>query len=482
MNSALRVLSALSLTAAVGAGPSLAQTRTLGERTFTRDSGGWLQHDPDGRSFEVLPDVITILPAPGVEDAALEALHRTHGVEVLRVASTGFIDLRLQPGTDPFDALDAYTSSGMVRVAEPTTRGEYVGFAAIPDDTGYGGQWHLPRIDAETAWDSTTGSPAVVVAILDSGTEFTHSDLGLGGDVYQNVWLNPGEDAWSDPDDPSTGNGIDDDLNGYIDDWKGFDFSDGDNNSAGSFFHGTAVAGVVGAKTHNNLGHAGVAGGWNGPGAQLMIAGVGDLAPNGSVIDDAILYAAENGARIVQLSLTVGFSAAIEAAVEMAHDTYGLVIVCASGNDTSTSVGFPSSLARVIAVGATDSSDFKASFSNHGSGLDVSAPGVSLPVLNLGNGYTNSSGTSFAAPIVSGIVALMFSLDPGLANVDARQILRDTADKVGGYNYMWNGSMPGHSFEIGYGRVNAAAALQALGLFADGFESGDVSAWSSSTP
>jgi hypothetical protein len=81
-------------------------------------------------------------------------------------------------------------------------------------------QWHLAVINAFDAWDVTTGSPGVIVGILDSGTEWTHSDLGIGSDTYQNIYLNPGEDVWTNPNDPTTGNGIDDDNNGLIDDWK----------------------------------------------------------------------------------------------------------------------------------------------------------------------------------------------------------------------------------------------------------------------
>ena len=106
-------------------------------------------------------------------------------------------------------------------------------------------------------------------------------------------------------------------------------------------------------------------------------------------------------------------------------------------------------------------------------------------MLDLNNGYDFSSGTSFAAPVVSGVVALMLSVYPNLEEAEIRQILKDTADKVGGYDYDWNPSMPGHSRELGYGRVNAQAAVEAVDgmfVFTDGFESGDTSLWSSTEP
>ncbi len=447
-------------------------------RSFHRDGGGWIQQDADGSTYQIDPDVITVkfLPATGREERV--ALHQRLNTTEMRRAKTGWVDIRLEQGQDVMETLEAYRASGLVEMAEPSTIGSYT---LVPNDTNYGSLWWHPTVDTVTAWDTTTGAPSAVVAILDSGTEFSHSDLGLGSDGYQNVWLNDGEDAWSDANNPNTGNGIDDDNNGYVDDWKGYDFSSGNNNSAGSFFHGTAVAGVTAAKTNNALGVAGVAGGSNSPGARVMIAGVGDSFPNGAAIDDAVLYAADNGAQVVQLSLTVGSSAAINDAFQMAVNDFNMVIVCASGNAGSSSVSYPSSNPDVIAVGATNQADVKAGFSNFGTNLEIAAPGDNIFALNLNNGYGSTSGTSFSAPLVSGVIALMLSANPGLSNTDIRQILHDTADKVGGYDYNWNAAMPGHSRELGYGRVNAASAVAAVGastLFTDDFESGDTTSWS----
>lgn len=471
----IAVLACLATTAA-------AETREVGGKVFMGVAGDWQQVEADGARFDVDPRVITMKLAPGVSAAAESSLHDSLGGRVLRRARTGFVDVELSRGQDVLDAVESYRASGLVAVVEPTTIGRYT---VVPNDTSYASQWPPPIVDAEEAWDITSGSTSIIVAVLDSGTEFEHDDLGLGSDGYQNVWLNPGEDAWSDPTDPSTGNGLDDDMNGYVDDWKGYDFSNGNNDPEGPFFHGTAVAGVVAAKTNNALGMAGMAGGFGAAGSQVLIAGVGDAAPNGSVLDDAMIYAAEAGAHVIQLSLTVGSSAAIDAAIDMVHDTYGMTVVCASGNGGGSSVGYPSSNVKVIAVGSTTSADLRSSFSQHGPDLDFSAPGSSIYTLDLNDGYLVTSGTSFAAPLVSGVVALMLSVNPSLTNTQIRQILRDTADKVGGYNYDWNMSLPGHSFELGYGRVNAHEAVLAAGpdaIFADGFESGNTSNWSATVP
>jgi serine protease len=464
---------------------SAAEVREILGRQYVKAAGEWIYRDATGLNLRVQPDVITVKFRQGVTRGAAETLHRSLGGLQLRRAQTGFVDVKIAAGQDVFDAIDAYLTSGLVEIAEPNTFGVYT---VIPDDTQYADQWYLPMIAAEEAWESSRGHPNVIVAILDSGTDWTHEDLGLGEDPYQNIWLNHDEDVWSDPNDPTTGNGIDEDNNGYPDDWKGYHFGNDDNDSSGSYFHGTAVAGIVGAKTHNRTGIAGVAGGWRSPGARLMIVGVGNSSPNGAVVDDAILYAGKNGARVVQMSLIVGQTAALEAALEMAHDDFNVTLICASGNSGLAVVGYPSSDPHVIAVGATDSADLRASFSNHGSDIEISAPGIGILGTDLNNSYAYSSGTSVAAPLVSGVVALMRSVNPNLTNTEIRQILHRSADQVGGYDYSWNPARPDHSFELGYGRVNAKAAVTLAALavrpyiFIDGFESGDTTAWSSASP
>ena len=414
--------------------------------------------------------------------ASQRALHPTLGTREIRRAVTGFIDIEIESDQDVFDVIDAYMVSGLVEIAEPNTFGRY---EATPNDTSYASQWYLPAINAPEVWDTTTGSPEAIIAVLDSGTEFTHEDLGPGTDAHQNIWLNAGEDAWSDPSNPATGNGVDDDMNGFADDWKGWDFGNGNNDSSGTYFHGTAVAGVAAAKTHNAKGVAGVAGGWNSAGARVMICGVGDAGPLGSILDDAILYAGAMGAHVIQLSLSVGQSSAIDAAVEMARDVYNMPVICSSGNSGLEAVAYPSSNPNVMAIGATDSNDLKASFSNYGEDLDISAPGTSIYTTDIPNTYGPTGGTSFSSPIVSAVVALMLDVSPDLTHEEIRQILRDTADKVGGYNYNWSPSMPGHSKELGYGRVNAESAVEAavgVPIFSDGFESGDTLQWSTTVP
>ena len=155
----------------------------------------------------------------------------------------------------------------------------------------------------------------------------------------------------------------------------------------------------------------------------------------------------------------------------------GLLVINAAGNSGAASVGYPASHPNVMAIGASNQSDSKASFSQYGVDLEVSAPGVDMVTTDLNNNYLSTAGTSFSAPLTSGIASLVMSRQPSLTNEQVRTILHDSADKVGGYDYNHDVTDPGHSLEMGYGRVNALAAIQmadAMGqpdpVFKNGFE------------
>ncbi|WP_343912604.1 S8 family peptidase [Aquimarina litoralis] len=439
------------------------KTRTINQQQFSEEKEGWkLVDEQTGQKF-ALSDEITIQFQKAPSQRAIQRLEETYGMKLMRSNRLGFYDFKIITRGKILDTYDKMAREVDAQQIFTNTMGSYI---LTPNDPLFGVQWGLEQvsdadIDAEDAWDITTGNSNVIVGILDSGTDWTHEDLGLGTDGYQNVYLNPGEDAWANPNDPTTGNGIDDDGNGFVDDWKGWDFHNGDNDSRGPFWHGTHVAGVVGAKTNNNTGIAGIAGGNNGVGARLMLEGVGDNFPNAAILDDAIIYAMDNGADIIQLSLTVGSSPAINTALQNAYNA-GVFIVCAAGNSGGGAISYPASNVNVFSVGATTNTDAKAGFSQFGPNLDLAAPGVGIRSTQNGNVYANSDGTSFAAPAVSGVAALMLSVDPTLSNQEIEDILKCTADKVGGYNYNWNATEPGHSQELGYGRLNAHQAVLAV--------------------
>lgn len=420
----------------------------------------------DLQYYPIESNIVTIKFKQNTSEQAIQNYILQNNLTLIRTAITGWYDFQTNGVTDIFQKSTQLieTSSSIVDKLEIPTKGSY---NVIPNDTNQASQWHLTKINAYGAWNIETGKPNVKVAILDSGTNWTHEDLGLGTDSFQNINLNNGEDAWSNPNNPATGNGIDDDGNGLIDDWKGWNFDLNNNNSLGTYYHGTWVAGVVSAKTNNDKGVAGISGGWNGQGSKLLICNVGQDFPNASVIDDAILYAGQMGVKVVQLSLSVGQSTAIDDAITYAYINFGLIIVCASGNNySSTGVSYPASHSLVLAVGATNQTDNRAPFSNYGTNVFVSAPGVDIISTGLNWPYNCSplpicdDGTSFAAPIVSGLIALMYSVNPCLTQNQVKQILKDTSEKVGGYNYNWNSTDAGRSKELGYGRVNAFLAVQ----------------------
>ena len=437
---------------------------TYQNKNYYTDNGILWATEPNGEEqFQVNTRVITAKALPSFNSVQINNYLQQNNLTVLRTASTGYNDIQLNDSSDYLTTLLDLKNSGYFSVVEPTTFGKYL---LLPNDPSYNIQWHLPKVSAEDAWEITTGQSSVIVAVLDSGTEFSHNDLGDGADAYSNVWLNSGEDAWTDPNDPSTGNGVDDDNNGFVDDWKGWDFDNNNNDGSSNASHGTNVAGVVAAKTNNNTNVAGIAGGNNNNGSSIMICAVGSSGPNGAVLDDAILYAAANGARIVQLSLTVGSSQAIDDAIADAYFNHGVLIINAAGNSGASSVGYPASNDNVMAVGASNQNDFKAGFSQFGPKLEVSAPGVDIVTLSLNNSIVSTSGTSFSAPLTSGVASLVMANNPSLTNVEVRSILQLSADKVGGYDYDHDVNFPGRSLEMGYGRINALTALN-LGAPAD---------------
>lgn len=399
-------------------------------------------------------------------------VERQFKLKNLRQARTGFIDYEIAQGDDILKVTKGLNALKTVEIAELCYYGTLY---FTPNDPQYTTQWHLSKISANNAWDINAGSPAVTVAVIDSGVDWEHPDLGAGtgNNNYQNVYLNQPENDWLNPLNPSTGNQIDNDGNGFTDDFKGWNFHGNNNDSRDNVGHGTGIAGLIGAKTHNSTGVAGVAGGRgiNKEGVKIMSVKISDSqSVSSSILDDAILYAAENGAHIIELAL--GFNlfdqipnlSAIDAAIETAVNDFGVLIIAAAGQDPSlpgSNVVYPASHPLVMAVGGTTQQDSKWYPSHFGNNLDISAPAVDLVTTQEGGGYqTTFDGTSGASAIVAGVAALLKSKHPCLTRDQIWDILILTADKVGGYDYKHDPLRPGHSFELGFGRVNAEAALK----------------------
>ena len=344
--------------------------------------------------------------------------------------------------------------------------------AFLPDDPGLGSQWFLRNMNlgggdirAVGGWSHALGDSNIVVCILDSGLDWNHPDLGgpHPDKVNGAVWTNWTE-YYGTP-------GVDDDANGKIDDIRGWDFvntaaSNGwpdedvttpDNDPSDYESHGTNCAGTVGAITNNGLGVAGAA-----PGVKLMAARVGYLPAGTSQgvvrmdwVAQGILYAVANGADIINCSW--GSSSSISFAVGTAISE-GVLMVTAAGNDDSElDPSYLSTYPGVIAVAATDPSDGRASFSNYGTWVELSAPGTGIYTTTYNatldtHTYSTTQGTSFSSPIVCGAAALIWSANPSLTATQVTQILYASADDIDGVN-------PSYAGKLGAGRVNLLAAL-----------------------
>ena len=291
----------------------------------------------------------------------------------------------------------------------------------------------------------------MIVAVVDTGVDYRHPDLAA------NLWRNAGEIA---------GNGLDDDGNGYVDDDLGWNFVDASGGASGEDFetpdndpmdrhgHGTHVAGIAGAVSNNGVGVAGVA--W---GCKIMAVRAGyKTASGGGVLESddaaqAIVYAAENGAGVINLSWgDTQSSTLIADAIRFATER-GVFICAAAGNSSSESLLYPAALdnASVMAVGSTDNQDKPSSFSNYGDWVHVSAPGTGIYSTHLNNAYISMSGTSMATPHVAGLAGLVISRFPGLSPQEVKaRIMRsvDVLQDLAGKNAV-------------SGRINAYTALSA---------------------
>ncbi len=337
-----------------------------------------------------------------------------------------------------------------------------------PNDPYYKNQWYLPKISADSAWVKVSASPDMVVAVIDSGVDIDHPDL------EENVWRNPGE---------IPGNGLDDDKNGFIDDIQGWDFVNNEADPSPKFKdgwtesginHGTIIAGIISASTNNQRGVAGVA--WQ---TKIMpLKAINDRG-DGRVSDvvRAIDYAVNNGADIINLSfVSLSYNDSMQEAIRRAHAA-GLMIVAAAGNEQSGGQGYDIDKQpiypacydgrlvgenMVIGVAATDALDQKADFSSHGSRcVDIAAPGISFfSTVVAGSdkeapskaydGYW--SGTSMAAPLVSGALALIAQANPELSRREIVNILFASTDSLSRLN-------PEYLGELGNGRLNLNKAV-----------------------
>jgi VCBS repeat-containing protein len=359
----------------------------------------------------------------------------------------GLRSVTLSPDVTVETALAAYKTNPYVLYAEPDY---HVQLELTPNDTRFPSLWGLNNtgqtggtidadIDAVEAWDTTTGGGTTIVAVIDTGVDYTHPDLAA------NIWNNPGE---------IPGNSQDDDGNGYVDDVHGYDFVNFDGDPMDDHSHGTHVAGTIGAVGNNGVGVAGV--NWN---VQIMALKFLDAFGGGFTEDaiQALNYAVAKGAKISNNSWGGGgYSQALFDAIRNAQSA-GHIFVAAAGNEGSNNDSLPFfpasySLDNIISVAATDHNDNLASFSNFGAtSVDLGAPGVNILSTTPGNTYDTFSGTSMATPHVVGVVALVRELHPEWTYGQVVNQILSTVDPVA--------ALAGTT--ASGGRLNAAAAVGA---------------------
>lgn len=348
---------------------------------------------------------------PGASAAQLRAFAargQAHGLTVARTLRGLDVQVTNVPrgrGAER-DVCAELLATGAVAFAEPDA---LVPPVALPNDPYYSSQWQHARINSPDAWDRTTGSATVLAAVCDTGISSTHPDLAA------NLQL------------------------------PGYNSVDGSANTEPVYNHGTGVAGCLGAVGNNGTGVAGVA--WTLKILPVRITNRSDGMAYVSDAADGIRHAADKGAKVVNLSYLMAGYATIDSAAQYLRGKGGLLFVAAGNNGEDP--GWPD-FASFVAVGATDSADKKASWSNYGAYIDVVAPGVSVYSTTGASSYGSMSGTSFASPIAAGLAALIYAVNPSFTPADVESAIFTTCKDLG---------TPGEDNVFGHGRIDAAAAL-----------------------
>ena len=363
---------------------------------------------PDNPVSDLLSQQILVKFRSGTTPPEAADIHRQLGGQVKETIPGIGVQVVTVPKGQAKEKAKAYFANAKVAYAEPDFVAQALG---TPDDPGFANQWGMVKVQAPEAWDVTTGSPSINIAILDTGVDLDHPDLA--SKIISNIKFS---------DSATT-----DDVYG----------------------HGTHVAGIAAAITNNGVGVVGL-------GYSLTLMNVKVLSDTGagaySWIASGIVWAADNGAEVINLSLGgSSASSTLEDAINYAWGK-GVIIVAAAGNNGDTAPFYPAYYTNCIAVAATDANDAKASWSNYGEWVDVAAPGMNIYSTLKDNGYGYKSGTSMASPHVAGLAGLVFTMvadsnGNGFLNDEVRSQIQTTCDNIG---------LSG----IGTGRINACRAVQ----------------------
>ncbi|GAB6910077.1 Thermitase (modular protein) [Desulfosarcina cetonica] len=394
--------------------------------------------DNEGNERFFLPGEITVQFKPGVSPEAQEKVIAGHHCTILRKQQTpGYYTLQLPSGMDIFDAIETFNKNDDVLFAEPSNVG-YNDALYMPDDPSFNNQWYLHNtgqtggtsdadVDAPAAWDIERGDAGIVIAVLDTGVDLDHPDL------QGNILSRPTGEDWdfADPDlvpEPGT------------ESWED---------------HGTHCAGIA-AGVDNGTGILGLA-----PGCSILPIRIdlhgGAYQNRADAINFVTSIAPRYGHVVMSCSWrTSGNVTAIQNAI-IAANTQGILVCFAAGNDytdTDVTPKYPGVMPEVLSVAATDHKDVKAGFSNYGSSVDVSAPGVNIYSTVPNDTYGSKDGTSMACPLVAGLAGLIWSRNPTLTHLEVRTIIENNCDNINALN-------PGYNGKLGKGRINAYRALNA---------------------
>lgn len=354
-----------------------------------------------------VPGRLLVQPRPGLPAQELERILKAHGGKsVGRIDAINVHIIQLPPNVSEKAVAALLAKNPHIKFAERDMRVKADGTA---NDYYFSSEWHLTKIGATTAWDTSSGA-GITVAVLDSGVDASHPDL--------QSQLVPG--------------------------WN---FYDNNPNTADVTGHGTAVAGTVAAATNNSVGVASIA-----YGAKVMPVRISDTTGYAyfSTTANALTWAADQGAKVANISYSgMAGSSTVQSAAQYLKNKGGETVVSAGNAGANEGYSASSSL---LAVSATDSNDVLTSWSSYGNYVDLSAPGLNILSTESGGAYCSCWGTSFSSPIVAATVALMMAAHPGIAPSTIENLLFSTATDLGS---------PGWDMYYGWGRVNAAAAVQA---------------------
>lgn len=363
--------------------------------------------------------------------------------------------VRFDGNTDP--ALLASKISGyeFVEYAEPVFERHFVG---MENDSLNGLQYYLSMVNSDSAKAYISSRDTIVVGVVDTGVDYTHEDLAA------NIYANPGETGTDADGKDKRTNGIDDDSNGYVDDWRGWDFvgADGsiykeDNDPYPGHNHGTHVSGTFGAVLNNGIGIAGVA-----KNVKILPVKIGSDNPNATATHrgmEAMMYASDMKVNIINCSWGGEGYSITEASLIDYITSSGTLVVGAAGNDGSSEEFYPANYNGVLSVAAVDGNWNYAYFTNYGPWVDISAPGVNILSTITGSLYGNMSGTSMATPVTVGCAALAMLAHPNYNSRQIRELLKSTANKKI-YEYY-----PEYVGYFGTGVVDALAAVKATNVY-----------------